>query len=376
MAINPESQYPGKINPSDASYPYGSARNITLPSDGTGTPWEAALVNDQFGFQQALLSSASVVPSGTPDNVIASQYVEALRKITGKLTDGKKYQFLAAAIENTGSGWAFVSDANHEKIGFNSIIINGNGEIELGHASNVTASAVLAISDNKDIRINTKDETTKTTLNLSAPLNFAVDAETGTITAESYWGSDITAAVIDNYCNITHPSTDFIPNINDIGSGVGRTKIKVKEYTDTTIKLAGMGDLCGTVNWNSSWIYTGKMKNIPTMVLSGNVLFITHTEIIENNDGFQITSFFNAYTAVVDQAITSNVEMRIIFLNNGSPVSTLSTYMKVMFNRFYDVEYDYISGITAINRGYAKINAGNLSSATEKIWVFGVMEIA
>lgn len=79
MAINPETQYPGKIAPSTPDYPYGAARNITLPGDGTGTPWEAALVNDIFGWQQALLSSAGVVPSGSPDKVGASQYLEAAR---------------------------------------------------------------------------------------------------------------------------------------------------------------------------------------------------------------------------------------------------------------------------------------------------------
>ena len=35
MAINPETQYPGKIAPSTPDYPYGAARNITTPGDGT-----------------------------------------------------------------------------------------------------------------------------------------------------------------------------------------------------------------------------------------------------------------------------------------------------------------------------------------------------
>ncbi len=78
MAINPETQYPGKIAPSSAQFPYGAARNITVPGDGTGTPWEAALVNDLFGFQQSLLSSAGLVPSGTPEEVGASQYLDSM----------------------------------------------------------------------------------------------------------------------------------------------------------------------------------------------------------------------------------------------------------------------------------------------------------
>lgn len=78
MAINPETQYPGKIAQSTPDYPYGAARNITVPGDGTGTPWEAALVNDLFGWQQALLSEAAIVPTGTPEKVGASQYLDAM----------------------------------------------------------------------------------------------------------------------------------------------------------------------------------------------------------------------------------------------------------------------------------------------------------
>lgn len=83
MAINPEAQYPGKIEPSSTEYPYGKAQNISTPGDGTGTPWEAALVNDIFGFQQALLDRAIIVPTGTPEEVGASQYLDALDTLFG-----------------------------------------------------------------------------------------------------------------------------------------------------------------------------------------------------------------------------------------------------------------------------------------------------
>lgn len=87
MAINPETQYPGKITPSSANYPYGEARNITVPGDGTGTPWEAALVNDIFGYQQALLSEAGIIPTGNPETAIASQYLNALHTLCSRVFD-------------------------------------------------------------------------------------------------------------------------------------------------------------------------------------------------------------------------------------------------------------------------------------------------
>lgn len=81
MAINPETAFPGKITASSAEYPFGKARNITLPGDGTGTPWDQLLLNDILGFQQAILSEANVVPTGSPDEVGASQYLNAVARI-------------------------------------------------------------------------------------------------------------------------------------------------------------------------------------------------------------------------------------------------------------------------------------------------------
>lgn len=87
MAISINEQYPGKTAGVSTAYPYGKARNVTAPSDGTGTPWEAAIVNDDQGFKQALLQAAGIIPRGVPDSATASQYLDALKAIfTGKIT--------------------------------------------------------------------------------------------------------------------------------------------------------------------------------------------------------------------------------------------------------------------------------------------------
>ena len=83
MAINPGTQFPGKITAPDANYPFGSAQDITVPGDGTGTPWVAILVNDLFGWQQALLDAADITPTGAADKVGASQYLDSMNKLYG-----------------------------------------------------------------------------------------------------------------------------------------------------------------------------------------------------------------------------------------------------------------------------------------------------
>lgn len=78
MANNLNASFPAQSKAPTAGYPYGSAQDITVSGDGTGTPWRAAIYDDILGFQQALLVAASIVPTGDPDEVGASQYLDAL----------------------------------------------------------------------------------------------------------------------------------------------------------------------------------------------------------------------------------------------------------------------------------------------------------
>lgn len=84
MAINPSLRYTGKITAPSASYPLGSARDITTPGDGTGTPWEQNLVNDIWGLLQRLLAQAGITASDTPDTALVSQYYQALMALLGR----------------------------------------------------------------------------------------------------------------------------------------------------------------------------------------------------------------------------------------------------------------------------------------------------
>lgn len=81
MALIPIDRYPAQVD-ADAAYPHGKARNAGSFQDGTGTPLEKDWLNDDWGFKQALLAAAGIAPSGTPDAVGASQYLDALRATT------------------------------------------------------------------------------------------------------------------------------------------------------------------------------------------------------------------------------------------------------------------------------------------------------
>ena len=78
MAIDPSAEYPGQIITGLPGYPLGKAVNVAVSGDGTGTPLEAKWVSDLFGWEQALLDAAGITPSGDPDAVGASDYMDAL----------------------------------------------------------------------------------------------------------------------------------------------------------------------------------------------------------------------------------------------------------------------------------------------------------
>lgn len=81
MALNPSTKYPGRITAPDANYTYGSSQDESSPGAGDGTPYEKARANDIFGFQQSLLRAANIVPSGSAETQLVSEYTQAIVEI-------------------------------------------------------------------------------------------------------------------------------------------------------------------------------------------------------------------------------------------------------------------------------------------------------
>lgn len=77
-----KNRYPLQSDDTDPTgYPHGKARNASTPNDGTGTPLEKDLINDLLGFQQALVVTAGITPSGNPDKADASDLLDALEAL-------------------------------------------------------------------------------------------------------------------------------------------------------------------------------------------------------------------------------------------------------------------------------------------------------
>lgn len=87
MTLDLREAYPGQVITTDPDYPLGKARNRVHPGDGTGTPYEAKLVNDLHGSHQALLDAAGITASGEPDRVGASDVVDSIQALIVEQVD-------------------------------------------------------------------------------------------------------------------------------------------------------------------------------------------------------------------------------------------------------------------------------------------------
>ena len=179
MAIIPSNQFPGQVDNTDpTNYPHGKAQNDSGPSATDGTPWVAVLLNDLWGFLQALLDVASITPSDTPDSVAGgSQYLQAIQQIARNAT---RYNYgesgSTSASFNSTNHMAYTRFTNAGAItvtmdapvapyGDSILIEKGGGDITVNGAGGITielesgASNVVDVAD-RTVALISKDATT------------------------------------------------------------------------------------------------------------------------------------------------------------------------------------------------------------------------
>jgi hypothetical protein len=94
MAQIPKNDYSARVDSTDPEYPQGKAINLVGAVVGTGTPVEANWLNDDWGFKQDILDQAGITPSGVPDKVGASQYIDGIKTIVNVNDLSQSYEFL------------------------------------------------------------------------------------------------------------------------------------------------------------------------------------------------------------------------------------------------------------------------------------------
>lgn len=164
--INYVAAYPGQLTAPDSNYTYGSAKNVSAPSAGDGTPFEQNMQNDIMGLFQALVTDNAIVPSGSPETMLVSQLYDAMRqsvsvyknvKAFGAVGDGATDDTLAiqAAIDRVdveGGGGIFfpvgVFISSKLTVGSNTTLMGIGGTLTLKTGSSSALIEVTAGSTN------------------------------------------------------------------------------------------------------------------------------------------------------------------------------------------------------------------------------------
>ena len=81
----------GKTTPADTNYTHGSAKNVSAPGAGDGTPWVAPFVNQLEAFFQRIMDESSTAYNGNVDTVPTSQFYAAADSLW-KQTTGWRLQ--------------------------------------------------------------------------------------------------------------------------------------------------------------------------------------------------------------------------------------------------------------------------------------------
>lgn len=81
MALKRNERYPGRYSNPTTDRPQGAFKNRTAPSAQDGSYLEQDWTNDWDGFFGRLLTVAGIIPNGTVDTALTSQYYDALVKV-------------------------------------------------------------------------------------------------------------------------------------------------------------------------------------------------------------------------------------------------------------------------------------------------------
>lgn len=132
MALGIAAQFPAQSTAPDANNTFGSAQNITVTGDNTGTPWIKTLIDDMLGLGYKLLDNASLVPNGNPDNTTSSQYYDALTFRIQEYTGGRNEAATDSSLDLADSALQVVPFSTNVVIGgFTHTLTDGGTTLNL-----------------------------------------------------------------------------------------------------------------------------------------------------------------------------------------------------------------------------------------------------
>ncbi|MBB4063699.1 hypothetical protein [Gellertiella hungarica] len=321
-----------------------------------------------------------------------------LKKIGGlgtKQGSGERVLLGVLRQNSEGSGWAFLDDTDHARIGFASVSQDANG-ITLSHGFTGTkVRSLLAVPDEtfavRGLAVGASVGLSSSVLWLGLPLSVALRMETSAdvvteVIGDPAWTVDqFAVAHSAGTMTITHPAVYDIgvaPIVNGIrqsGSSPPIPGIPVSGGfggvgNETKFGVEYVAPMTARARWTSGTAFTvdTDFEGTFSATFSAGTLTVAHPaatmadDLILSSEGYRFQMLTKTTTGFTGQ-----------FLNAaGSVVTTPDSSCTLTFLRAASLakrktrtDRHWVS----FSRGYAKANPNKVWSTTGNIWLFGVL---
>jgi hypothetical protein len=259
--LNLNASFPTKSTAPTAAYPFGGAQNVTIPGDGTGTPWIADLINDIYGWKSSLLSAAALTPSGAPEQVGNSDVLTALDALfprkgvaAGQVRTNDqldlRYEPIGGSSGQVQPEWGF-----GDKIDNAVTIITGS----LSQVTNLSlALSASAAINGSNIEIRAMTRQVRSGFNLSSATVIPLVAGSTTAQVEIEALSDTDIALYDNRSEFLRRYSFDGTTWNLVGSPLsippGLSEVRIAKVTENSVALllSGISPVLQTYTFDGS----------------------------------------------------------------------------------------------------------------------------
>lgn len=298
---------------------------------------------------------------------------------------GKSVQTLAGVVRNSGTGWFYIDDDNHNRINMSTVTVQ-NGSLRVEHTPNAQKVGTLIASPDETfakegMSCGSSVGSYFSLIDLYFPLNVQVKGD-GTFVSKSYFTPSLSLLFSTDKSSftLTHPSCDplDVPAINCPISAGSSGEFAVS-YGETSVTVERRGDLAGYIYYDvatTSWKYVGDNVNNLTFDFTGGVLTVTHDAVIGNVYAILLSERDGGYKPKVVSPLTNSFQIKFVD-TSGNLITTPDANCKFYFARV-GAKYKMPMKATErvlVKRGHCKANAQNVVNTSGNIWIYGAMQL-
>ena len=310
-----------------------------------------------------------------------------------QMTQNKTSKIICGVIRNSGSGWAYISDAAHEPLFFTGtptiVAAPEDFKLSLTHTTGMTKVGTLVCCPDETfapygVVIGGSVGTNSSAIRAGMPLRFRTYGATAVADFHPFFGSRVSIAALGDGTGftITHPqlqngTATTMPIVGTTHYVDGRADdIQIKSLSLTQFEVRAVGDIDAYLFYNtgtSAWVFTSDTVANLSASWNTDTLTITHASTGVANLGVFLQQVYGGYRPVLAASYANSFSVK--FVNDAGTVqTTLSSSFKFHLSRPHKMPKLMQSTQTCyFDCGMALLYWGDIVSENGNIWLYGIM---